>query len=555
MQLSFLAVQVRRKEGPAARPNRLNTKLRGTKNHMIAANVVAILLLIVGWFSPLAVYGNSSNQKHLLVVKRVNGTWLPNTVVPDGASAFFHKGCWYSYCEGGVIRLDPITNEISVIPLPELKSEHPKITGIVIVNKTLWVSMQSDDGILLLDLEQQSPGGSIETAKGAGFGKGSNLGMIEDTFNEKIWMSSFRHLDVYDIKTGVWENLDPLFSEVGIGEPSGNHEILPDGNIVWINAPAHKGSRGGLIQLDLKENKKAAFRKELIGSDKEPDRLDNMSLLSSPNFLWAYFAIANAYNFYVAVYDKKNHIWKSYDRSAIISAIELLIRELPHIKWVGRNFLVDLSMLYPSEITDIHHPYMLKSEQLKLLRSELSRLSAAYKKYNIDSSYDSYGLHDYSFHNSTIYGTNNPWGEMKPIQKITLTQIRFERLIGSTGRYVVLETNQGLGIFDPEKNTVQHLSPLTKLSADELDIWWSEDKSRAIIRGYSAPVDETEDYEKHYDFMSLDFENLKIYGIEKVDNPRTRVFESLPQNRMLIGNKEIILQWDGLLIKQLKKDN
>jgi hypothetical protein len=541
----------------AAHPKRyrLNVKykkMRRTKNYITAANVVAILLLLVGWLPPLSIYADSPNQRSFLVVKRANGNWLPNTVLPDGASAFRHKGYWYSFCEGGLIRFDGITNEISVIPLPELKSEHPMITGIAIVNKTLWLSMQRDDGILLFNVEKQRFAGSIKTAKGTGFGEGSNVSIIQDTYDEKIWMSSFKHLDVYDIKTGVWENLDPVFLELGIGQPSSNHRILPDGDIIWINAHAHKDSRGGLIQIDLKKNKKVVFRKELVGSDHEPDRLDFMGLLSSPNFLWVYFHIRNAYNFYVAVYDKKNRTWKSYNRGAILPAIELLIKELPHVRWAERNFLVDLSMLYPSEITDIHHPYMLKPEQLKLLKSELNRLSETYENYNINPGYDNYGLCDYSFYNSVLYGRNSPWGEMKPIQKINITQIKFERLIGSTGKYVVLETNEGLGIFDPVKNTVQYLSPLTKLSADKLDIWWSKDKKRAIIRRYSKSL---EDEEEYYDFKSLDFENKKIHITEKLDKPETKLFKSLPQNTMLIDNKEIMLQWDGLLVKQLKKDN
>jgi hypothetical protein len=519
---------------------------------MIAAKVVAILVLILGWFSPLTVYGDSSNQKDLFVVKQADGNWLPNTVLPyGGASASFYEGHWYSYFKGGLIRLNGITKELSVIPLPKLKSEHPAITGIAIVNRTLWVSMDRDDGILLYNLDQQSFGGSINTAKGTGFGEGSNVRIIQDTFNGKIWMSSFNHLDVYDIRTGEWKNLDLVFSQLGIGRPSSHHRILPDGNIVWINAPAHGGSRGGLIQLDLKSNKNVILRKELIGSDREPDRLDNMGLLSSPNFLWVYFYIANAYNFYVAVYDKKNGTWKSYNRGEIIPAIELLIKELPHVKWAGRNFLIELILHYPSDATDIHHPYAVQPEQLKLLKAAMKRLSAAYKNYNINPSYDNFGLCDYRVYDSTLYGRNGPWGEIKSIQKINLTPIRFERLIGSTGRYAVLQTNEGLGIFDYEKNTIQHLSPLTKLSADKLDIWWSQNKKEAIIRAYSESL---EDGEKYISFVSLDFDNLKIDITEKLDKSKAKVFRPLPQNRMVIGNKEIILQWDGLFIKQLKKD-
>lgn len=520
-------------------------------NLLIAANVGIIMVLAVGWRSPSTIFDDSPDQRNLLVIKRADGNWLPNTILPNGVPAFRHKGYCYSFCEGGIIRVDDITNEISVIPLPELRSEYPGISAIAIVDDTLWLSMQRDDGILLFNTEKQSFAGSINVAKGTGFGEGSNVSIIQDTFNDKIWMSSFSHLDVYDIKTGVWENLDPVFSELEIGKPSSSHKIFPDGDIVWINAPAHRDSRGGLIQIDLKKNRKVVFRKELIGSAHEPDKLHSMDILASPNFLWVYFHIQNGYNFYVAVYDKKNATWKSYNREAILPALELLIEELPHAKWSKRNFLIDLSELLSSEITDIHHPYIFKPEQLNSLRSELNKLSAAYKNYGINPGYDNYGLCDFSFHNSMLYGRNSPWAEMKPIYKINIPQIRFERLIGSTDNYVVLETNEGLGIYDPVENILRHLSPLTRLNAEQLDIWWSEDKKRAIIRGLYISEEGEEDY---YDFLSLDFENLNVVKTDKIDKPETKLFESLTQYATSIGNKEIMLQWDGLLIKQFKND-
>lgn len=517
---------------------------------MIPVKIVGLLLLLLIWFPSLTVYGNSSNQKDLLVVKRSNGNWLPNTILSNVATAYFYKGYWYSYCEAGLIRFDGTTNKISVIPLPELKSEYPSIAGMAILNNTLWVAMRRDDGIFLFNLDQQSFAGSIKTAKDTGFGEGTNVSIIQDIFNQKIWMSSFKHLDVYDIKTGLWENLDPIFSELRIGEPSSDHKIMPDGDIIWINAPAHHRSKGGLIQLDLKRNKKVAFRKELVGSEPEPNRLDNMSLLSSPNYLWVYFDIQNGYNFYVAVYDKKSRIWKSYNRAAIIPAIELMIKELPYIKWVEKNFIIDLSRRLSEKLGN-DHPYRLKPEQLTVLKSALNRLSSAYKKYNIDLSYDNYGLYDYSIHNSVIYWMNKPWVN-KPIQKINIAQIRFVHLIGTTGRYVVLETNEGLAIVDPVKNTLQYMSPLTKLGGDKLDIWWSKDRKRAIIREYFFEHEEGEDY---YNFISLDLESLKIYRTEKLDKHKEKEFKELPQNGIVAAAKEIILRWDGLLIKSLKNDN
>ncbi len=352
------------------------------------------------------------------------------------------------------------------------------------------------------------------------------------------------HLDVYDIGTGQWKNLDPIFSELGIGEPSGLHRILPDGDSVWINAPAHRGSKGGLIQLDLKKQSKFVFRKELVDSESEPDRLDYMSLLSSPNYVWAYFQTGSAYNFFIAVYDKKDHIWTSYNRAKIVPAIELLINELPNVKWSGKNFLINLSRL-ASEKLDGDHPYRLTSEQLKVLRSALNKLEAAFEKYNLTPSYDDYGMHDYSLQNSAIYGAMDPGKKIAPIYRFNLAQIRFVRLIGTTGHHIVLETNEGLAILDPGEKTLQHLSPL-RLSDYKSDIWWSKDKKRAIIRNYHEDPETSEEY---HDCIALDFENLNISRISKVDEPETKVFQPLSQDTLLMDNKEIYLEWDGLLIK------
>lgn len=520
-----------------------------TKNCMTLANRVVVLLLILVGFPLSTAYGDTLNQKDIFVVQRANGNWLPNTVLSNGTPAYLYKNQWYSYCEAGLIRLDDINNGISIIPLPEVKSKYPSIAGMAIVNNILWVATRRDDGILLFNLDKQTFDGSIKTAKGTGFGEVANVSIIQDNFNKKIWMSSFKHLDVYDIKTGKWENLDIIFSELGIGEASSDHKIMPDGDIVWINAPAHAHSRGGLIQLDLKKNEKVLFRKELVGSENEPTRLDIMSFLSSPNYLWVYFHIQNGYNFQIAVYDKKNKTWKSYNRAEIVPAIELLIKELPHIKWVRKNFLIELSQNLSDKL-EIDHPYRLKPEQLKVMKTALNKLIAAYKKYNIDPSYDNYGLYSHSIHKSVIYGTINPWGKIKTIHEINLTQIKFVRLIGITEQYIVVETNEGVAIVDPVKHTLKYLSPLTKLpEADELNIWWSKDKKVATIRGYQYPFEEIPE---SYNFISLDFENLNIHSINK---SKVNEFEELPKNRIVTDDKESILQWDGLLIKPLKNDN
>jgi hypothetical protein len=514
-------------------------------SRMIPVKVVALLLLILVWFPPLTGYGDLSNQKDLLVVKRANGHWLPNTVLPNGAPAYFYNGHWYSYCEAGLIRFDGHTNEVSVLPLPELTSQYPFISGMAMVNNILWVSMRSDDGIFLFDLDQQAFTGSIKMAKGTGFGEGANVNIIQDTFNKKIWMSSFGHLDVYDIESGQWENLDPIFSVLRIGKPSSVHTIFPDNDFIWINAPAHAHSRGGLIQFDLKTDKRILFRKELVGSESEPDRLDNMSLLSSPNYLWVYFSVDNGYNFYIAVYDKKNHIWKSYNRGAVIPAIDLLISELPHTKWVGENFLIDLSRLLSEKIGS-DHPYRFQSEQLKVLKSALNSLSAAFRTCNIDHSYDNYGLHDHSIHNATIYKTTNTLGKSQLLHATNLNQTRFVRLIGTSEHYIVVETNEGLAIVDHHRNIIRYLSPLTKLSAEIVSIWWPKDKKNAIIR---------EEGEEYLRTISLDLEGLKINTLKRLDKHKERQLQALPMNRVVLADKEITLQWDGLLIKPLKSDN
>ena len=484
--------------------------------------------------------------------------WIPNTVLLEGFPVFFYKGRWYLCCEGGLIRFNSLTGKFFIYSLPPLKSEYPRISGMARVSGTLWISIQRDEGILIFDLETQSFAESLSMAKGAGFGEGTNLDIMQDSYNEKIWVSSFKHLDVFDLKTNIWQSLDATFADLGVGQPSSWHKVFPDGEVVWVNASAHKYSQGGLIKFDCKNNKNGVFRKELVGSDRGPERLDWMWLISSPNFLWVYFSLYNAYNFYIGVYDKHNNTWKSYSREKIIPALELLVKELPHVKWVGDNFLERLrSRIREAESLPIDHPYKFSPNQIKLLSSAVRKLEAAFKKYDIDHRLINYGLYNHSLHNATIYVKDEPWGEVKPIHRLKLNQIRFERLIGSTGNYAVLETNKGLALFDPEKCGLKYLSPLTKLRGDKLSILWSKNRKRATILEYYEPVCESREY---YGFKLLDFENLKITEIKESDElkseifkPLSKAFEPLPQNRVSLQNKEIMLRWDGLLIKGVKK--
>lgn len=515
------------------------------ENDMLFTNRITVFFLMCLWFFPTIVYGSTSDQTDLFVVERSNGKWLPNTVLTDGSPVYFYKGHGYSYCKSGLIRFDGITRVISVIPLPEVKSKYPLIAGMAIVNNTLWIPMRRDEGIFLFNLDQQSFMGSLKTAKGTGFGEGANVSIIQDYDNQKIWMSSFKHLDVYDIKTGRWTNLDSIFPELGIGQPSSEHKIMPDGDMIWINAGAHARSRGGLIQIDMKRNRRTVFREELVGTMLIPDRIDRVDLLSSRNYLWAYFTIQNGYNFYIAVYDKKNQTWRSYHQAAIVPAIELLIKELPHVKWLGKNFLLGLSRII-SEKFEANHPYRLDNKQLNVLTSAVDRLKAAYKNYNIDPGFENFGLYNHSIHNSNIFEMNKPWGEMKLLQKINLPQIMFQRLVGTTGQNIVLETSEGLATVDIDEKILRYLSPLKKIDADEVDIWWSEDGKKAIIRGFNYGNEGSADY---YVFWFLDFEKMAVKEMRNIKNIEEKPFEALPQNILLMDHKKIILQWDGLVVK------
>ncbi len=518
---------------------------------IIKTLVVAIIILN-------SIFVHAYSLEKPFVVDLPTEKWIPNTVLLDGFPVFFYKGHWYLCCEGGLIRFNSLTGELFIYSLPHLKSEYPRISGMARVNNTLWISIQRDDGILIFDLVTQSFTESFSLAKGAGFGEGTNLDIIQDSYNGKIWVSSFKYLDVFDLKTNTWQSLDTIFAELGVGQPSSWHKVFPDGDVVWVNASAHQYSKGGLIQFDCKNDKNMVFRRELVGSDREPARLDWMWLISSSNFLWVYFSLYNAYNFYIAVYDKQNNAWKSYHREKIIPAIELLIKELPNVKWAGNNFLKRLrSRIREAKSLPIDHPYKFPSNQIKLLSSAVKKLEVAFKKYDIDDTFVNYGLYNRSLHNSTIYVKDEPWSEVKPIHRLKLNQIRFEHLIGSNGDYVLLETNKGLALFDLEKCGLKYLNPLTRLSGDKLSILWSKNRKRATILEYHEPVCE---YGEYYGFKLLDFESLKITEIEEsgelkseIFKPLSKAFEPLPQNRALLQNKEIILRWDGLLIKNLKK--
>lgn len=488
-------------------------------------------------------------EEELLVLNKKNGIWLPNTIILEGLPVYKYEGNWYFLCDGGLVEYSDNKERMNmyVLPAPHKESLSPRIVGLAKDDKTLWVAMAQYDGVSIYDLETKE----FKTEKY--FDGKLNFNIIPDYYNGIIWAPSFTGVSLYKLESKKITLLEDIIST-----KYNYSKIFPDNDYVWINQNRFYAP---MVQIDYKNKKSALINNKILGIDARNNSF-NLRLVSSKDYLWGYFYIANRYNFYITVYDKKNNTWKTYRHSEIVSALELLISELPYIKWSEDNFLVELKRIIegmPKLPND--HSYKLAKEEIDDIKKAVNELISAYKRHKIDYKYLNYGMHENTIYNSTIYSKSNEWGELKAGKEIEINKVRFKQLLCKIGKNIVVETNKGIGILDIAKYTLDYLTPQNEFKGLyfmdqrlQFGVGWSgvylnKDEKSAVIREYFTGPDDD-----FYEYILLDFVDKKIKRIYernkiKEQNLEPLIYSKIPKS-MSHDDLEIILRWDGLFIQR-----
>jgi hypothetical protein len=469
-------------------------------------------------------------------------TFLINSTFLDDQPAFaLGNTQWLLPTKVGPIRLDEKTDALQFTRLIPSDTQYFTIESLAKAKDRFFVGSRRN-GIFVLNPQTLSYESNFRIGEVKSFATGGNLEQTQEDDEADIWTSTFQELHKYDQKEAKWDSLNHIFSDLNIGEGSGQHQVFVDPPYVWVHGAAHKNSKGGLFQFDQKSGRWSVYRRELLSTAEEPSRIDSLNLISSPNALWVYLNQGNSYNFYIAYYDKQTNKWQSYHRSEIAPAVERLIEELPNCRWIHkRPILTELLTIVNNPVTQ-DHPYAFTASEFASLKSTVSKLKNAFD--NVDpNTEEARGFARHSVQHGWIL-KGQAYSSNIPVHKLRFESLTYKGLFASLGARVIVDTDRGLGVLDVSRLRFEPFEP--KVQLDQPTSWvMSQDKKIFSLCEYFEGEDGP-DVIRTYRF---DLQSMKV-SMNTASNKKCPSSEQQQPSTLRLSSGIIVdLAWDGLLIR------
>ncbi|MDQ7824710.1 MAG: hypothetical protein RDV48_18055 [Candidatus Eremiobacteraeota bacterium] len=265
------------------------------------------------------------------LVKKIGGrTWIANTtikVAPQESAIYHASPLVYLALTGGLgeYHLQNGTFTLYYLGDDDLGSD---ITSLAMVNDTLWVATRK--GIRLFNTRERSFTGSL-TPENSPLGAENNISLVKSSDGSSLYVTSFEHIQRYDLLTRKWEDLNYAYEDLAIGEPSGNPYCLAGDGTLWVASSAHAASRGGLMRYSEPERQWTLYRGELTGV-KNPKRIDISDMLLLPDSL---MVLSNDRLSRLDIHQNK---WSVFPAGNLPSLAASLTSAYPNIQgYYGRN--------------------------------------------------------------------------------------------------------------------------------------------------------------------------------------------------------------------------
>lgn len=449
-------------------------------------------------------------------IKTGTATWLPNTVTLNGTKAVDVNGTLYFALEGGLGIYKASNSSMNMLPLE-------RISAIEKIGNRLWIVTRSK-GIYPFDLNSGKLSEPFNIHKSTKFGINNNLEAFSDSDTGKIWFSSFLNLDLYDIKTGKWSNLNHYFTDLGIGMPSSHHEIVIDDKYVWISAGSHNESTGGLLKCDKQGEKCEAIRDE-FGNNFYPKFVNIHDIFGSREKFWVipFRTCDEKPGYRIFEYDLKSDKWTIYKEKQLLVALKHIKEVLPEI-------------ITPKPIS------LGMSGNTSEVEKMLSTVLNEYK--------NSECARSYSFELSTCkQQVVRHRGKVLTMVYALKNPIQYKALIACFGNKALIDTNEGLDVLDSDKMIRRPVKGREEFVAEEgkqvsgngsqVKVWtyscWDGDGPRG--QGASA-----------YAF-NFDKAEIKKIGIEPLLN-YDECSRPIPDSCFLSNRKQLTLTSAGLMLTE-----
>lgn len=472
-----------------------------------------------------------------------NTTFLINSTLLERQPAFsLGDAQWLIPTAVGPIRLDEKTGSIQFTRLDLGGSENSRVTSLAKAGDKYLVGSMNH-GAFILDPKKITYESNFNIGEIQSFATGKNLEFTQETGEAEIWTSTFLELHRYDQKGATWSSLNHIFSDLNGGQGSALHQILLDPPYIWIQAAAHNKSKGGLFQLDQRSGHWSIYRGELVSAEVPPSRIDVLSMIASPRALWVYLYQGNAYNFYLARYDKQGGYWQSFHKAGIGEAIDRLIEDLPNSRWIRKRPILSELLTVVDHPMELGHPHSFSKQDWSSLNATVAKLKAAFKK--IDPNMDeARGFPRHSAQHGWIL-KGQSYSSNEPVHKLGFEPLTYKMLIAPFGNRVVVNTDKGLGVLDAATLRVELFNP--PVMPDQPTFWsFSRDKTRFDLCEYF----EGEDGPDVIHTYKFDLQSMRVIKDSIVENAQCPgADKDILSTHKLSSGVTVDLAWDGVILR------
>lgn len=283
-------------------------------------SLIRSLIMLVMIFS---LFGSGISDARPLIRKIGNKYWIPNTTIklePQASAVFLHEQTLYFALTGGLGEYD-LQNESFLVHYLGNDELGSNITSIASVDEDLWVATRR--GIRIFNTREKRFTQSL-TPLNSPLGSDSNLTLNLDKEKDLLYICGFESIQRYEIKKKRWEDLNFLYRDLNMGEPTSNPLCLLNDSNVWLASSAHAASKGGLLRFEKKDMVWSLIRDQLT-SQKNPKRIDIADMLISNRYL---FVLVNDK---VARFDNNQNKWDLFNSGEMTEVGQQISGLLPEI--------------------------------------------------------------------------------------------------------------------------------------------------------------------------------------------------------------------------------
>ncbi|MFA5161670.1 MAG: tetratricopeptide repeat protein [Elusimicrobiales bacterium] len=460
--------------------------------------------------------------------------WLPDTSLPERArekSVIAYNNFRYFALQGVFVRYDMKKAEYDFYRVKPLSGSTIYGFGDIAPYNGNVLAGVMGMPLLVFDVEKTKFTGHLFE------GRKNLVSFITDPYTGDIWLPTYGHVDCFHAAEKVWTNYDDAISNtLGVRAMSGAEIVAADEKYIWMAGSYRNNST--LIAFDKQKRQWKSFAHQLLNPIGNLDGQFSFNLIaSSDKHIFIEGIWHHAGDVFLFIADKTGGNWRTYHADTLSTGMEIVLAELPQLSW-GRSGFYDVFWnTGDSSDESAAFPQAVEISRVRFQQAVKQRRLAGERYYGFANGY----LKD-----GELMERDGPEQQYETKATINLPEVSYKRVIAQAGdNRILVETNNGVAVFDCSANELKHFKPFVKLTEGAKILPAGGDgKFRVCEQSW----DYEEDFASETDWRprQFDLQTMTSDLGEKADGvcPGTAITSA----SISCSGKPVSLGWDGITI-------